>query len=278
MFKILRKKIGIIGYGNMGSAIAERVSRKYYVVVFDKDKNKTQNLRDMQLANNTLDLVSKVDVVILAVKPQDFEVVLNEVKERVKDKLVISIAAGIKASYIERRLNKVRVIRVMPNLPAKVGEGMITLCKGQYAHVNDLSLANELFSMLGKTLIINEDKMDSATAVSGSGPGFFFALIQPFPQSKWEEFGNNIFTPALIGSAERVGFSTQEAFMLASATTSGSIALLRATKSSPEALCIQVASEGGTTEAGLKALQEDIEHLPEAVAAAKKRAEELSKI
>jgi len=271
------KKIGLIGFGNMGSAIAERIKSKYEVFVFDKDRNKTRHLSDINITSDNIDLAKKVETVILAVKPQEFDVLLGEIKDSVKDKLIISIAAGITTKYIKSRLAGARLIRAMPNLPAKVGQGMITLCKGKCTQDNDLNLANELFSMLGRTLIISESKMDSATAVSGSGPGFFFSLIQPLPQSAWIEFGNNIFTPALISAAKQVGFSEQEAMILASATTNGSIALVTAPGSSPESLRIQITSKGGTTEAGLIKLQGDIENLAEAVKAAVKRAKELSK-
>jgi pyrroline-5-carboxylate reductase len=271
------KKIGIIGFGNMGSAIAEQLKSNYKIVVFDKDRNKIKNIKGIEVATDNIDLLKKVDIVILAIKPQDFEVVLNEIKNYTKDKLVISIAAGITTSYIETRLDKARVVRAMPNLPAKVREGMISLCKGQYTLDNDLSLTNELFSILGKTLIMNEDKMDSATAVSGSGPGFFYSLIQSSPQTRWVEFGNKEFNPKLIYAAEQVGFSAQEAIILASATTNGSIALLKATALTPNSLCLQVTSPGGTTEAGLKVLNGDIGRLSEAVKAAERRAKELSK-
>ena len=213
----------------MGQAIAQQLKSGYQIYVLDKDSNKTQGLEGVSIAQNLQALLTSSDTLILAIKPQDFDGVLNEIKGFLKTQLVISIAAGITSAYIETRLQKARVVRVMPNLPAKVAQGMIALCKGKYAQDEDLTFAQELFTRLGKTLIINEDKMDAVTAVSGSGPGFFYSLIQPLDKTKWEEFGNMVFTPALIGSAKQAGFSAEEAAVLASSTTNGSIALLKVT-------------------------------------------------
>jgi pyrroline-5-carboxylate reductase len=273
----MNRKIGIIGYGNMGSAIAERIKAKYKIFVFDKDKNKIINLKGIEVANSNIDLVEKADVVILAVKPQDFDIVLEKIKDYIKEKLIVSIAAGISTDYIEKYLGEVRVVRVMPNLPAKVGEGMSCLWKGKYATNSDLDFAEELFRHLGQTLRIEENFMNIVTAISGSGPGYFYALIQNKTSKEWESYGEKVFMPSLCASAEKRGLAHEQAEILASATTSGSIALLQMTGLSPKELCNQVTSTGGTTEAGLKELKNDINNLDKAVEAALKRAEELSR-
>ena len=272
----MKESIGIIGYGNMGSAIGQRLKSKFQVWAFDKDKGKTENLSDIKVAQDTLNLISAVIAVILSVKPQDFGEVLKEIKNDIDAKLVISIAAGISTGYIESRLGRVRVIRVMPNLPAKVGKGMICLCKGSYTCEKDLDFAKELFDNLGETMLVEENLMNAVTAVSGSGPGYFYHLIQEMPKEDWENYAKAEFIPTLTASAQRVGFSPRQAKRLAELTAEGSIALLQETGISPAELCRQVTSRGGTTEAGLRVLR-GIDSLADSVSAALKRAKELAR-
>lgn len=270
-------RIGIIGFGNMGSAIAQRIKTKWEVAVFDKERQKTQNLSGIHVAQNIEDLLAQSGVMILAVKPQDFDGVLAEIKDSVGNKLVVSIVAGISTEYIEKFLGQARVVRAMPNLPAKIGKGMSCLCKGKSTTEEDLNLAEGLFDNLGKTLIIKEEMMDAATAISGSGPGYFFDSIQNKNSGEIGKFAKNAFIPTLITAAEKIGFSRPEAELLTQATVEGSMELLKKTQLTPLELRNQVASKGGTTEAGLEVLHIG-GSLEEAVEAAKKRAGELSKI
>lgn len=270
------RTIGIIGYGNMGSAIAQQLKSEYQVWAFDKDRSKTKNLPDIKIAKDLADLVEEVSTVILAVKPQDFDDVLKEIKNYIDARVIISIAAGISTNYIENKLGEVPVIRVMPNLPAKVGKGIACLCKGNFASNSDLELAKELFDNLGKTLLVEEALMNAVTAVSGSGPGYFYHLIQGKRKQEWEDYGRNVFAPKLSEAARRIGFTPAQAQVLAQTTAEGSIALLKESGLAPEVLCKQVTSKGGTTEAGLRVLR-DIDSLTDAVLAALKRAEDLAR-
>jgi pyrroline-5-carboxylate reductase len=178
----IKKKIGIIGFGNMGSAIAQRIKAKYKVFIFDKDKEKTKNLKDIKVTDTLVSLVEQSDVVILAVKPQDYDVVLHELKGIVKNKLIISIAAGIPTELIEKVLGNIRVIRAMPNLPARVGNGITYLCKGHFTRARDLRFAQLLFKNMGTTFIALEDIMSEVTAASGSGPGFWCHEVSGIPK------------------------------------------------------------------------------------------------
>ncbi|MFC1592463.1 pyrroline-5-carboxylate reductase family protein [Candidatus Omnitrophota bacterium] len=269
--------IAIIGYGNMGSAIGERIKAAYQVWAFDKDRAKTRDVKGINISQNAADPATKADILILAVKPQDFDSLLAEIKKPAVGKLVISIAAGVSTAYIENKLEQVRVIRVMPNLPAKIGQGMICLSKGSIATDDDLSFAKGIFDYMGTTMVIEEEAMNNVTAISGSGPGYFYNLIQGMPKEEIEEYAKNTFIPELSKSAKAIGFDPERAVMLAKVTTAGAIVLLENTKLSPEALCSQVTSQGGTTEAGLAKLNHNIVYLGQAVEAAKKRAEELSR-
>jgi pyrroline-5-carboxylate reductase len=267
--------IGIIGFGNMGAAIALRLKAAFKVFVYEKDVEKLKNAAGMTVLGSIEDMIDAAETIVIAVKPQDFDAVLEELRGKAAHKSVVSIAAGITTQYIEDAVGDVPVIRVMPNLPAKIGMGMICLCKGRFALETDLAYAQKLFDFVGKTMLVDEAMMNAVTAVSGSGPGFFFGLVEEKPESEWAVYGTNIFTPLLIEAAREIGFSQQQAQTLAVATAEGSLALLRQTNLSPQILRAQVTSKGGTTEAGLEVLART-RSLVQAVKAATRRAEELS--
>jgi len=274
----MKKSIGIIGFGNMGSAIAERIKSTYQVFIFDKEKNKTRNLRGVNLAENVADLVKKAEVIILAVKPQDFDAVLSEIKNYTADKLIISIAAGITTEYIGRRLGNVRVIRAMPNLLAKIGESATFLYGGLVANEEDVDFAKTMFDHLGKTWLIEENMMNAATAVSGTGPACCCDFMDsrnldpdhiPTAQKK-ELIGD------LSKAAEALGFSQENSKILATLVVNGVIDLFDKTNLTPLQLKEQITSKGGTTEAALAVLHRG-GSMTEALKAAVKRARELSK-
>jgi pyrroline-5-carboxylate reductase len=268
--------VGIIGFGNMGSAMAERMRRVSYnlkkikILVFDKDAGKTGTIKTADVAKNIKDLVQRVDTVILAVKPQDIDTALAEMKDIKRPNLVISVAAGITTGYIEKALDNVKVVRAMPNLPAKIGKGMTGLCAGKSA-VGDLDWSENLFCSLGAVLIVEETMMNAVTAVSGSGPAYVCYFLEKESGRKKHQF-----LLKFRDAAQKVGFTKKETALLVDTTFSGTVAFLKKTNTSPADLIKQVASKGGTTEAALMVLQNG-GSLEEAVLAAKKRAEELSK-
>ncbi len=270
-------KVGIIGFGNMGSAIAERIKSKYTVAVFDKDKSRTNNLEKIEVVQEVVALVQESEAIILAVKPQDFNILFTEIKNYTSEKLIISIAAGINTGRIEKDFIHARVIRAMPNIALKIGESVTCLSKGKYARNEDLSFAIELFNYLGVTRIIDENLMNAATAISGSGPGYiFYSLEANFPGAFniSEEVGEDIIKK-LESAAESVGFNASDASFLATNTVKSSFRLLEISGVSPGELRNQVTSKGGTTEAALKILGSG-GSWPDAAHAALKRAEELS--
>lgn len=275
----MAQKIGIIGYGNMGRAIAGRIkSSEWQVWVSDKNSNKIREIKDFNLARNNAELARNVDTVILAVKPQDFDAALNDVKGCAKNKLIISIAAGIDTSYIEKKLGKVAVIRAMPNFAAVIGESVTCLAKGKFASDEDLDFAQQLFYRLGATKVIDEKMMNAATAISGSGPGYVFDFIETNsidPLNVPEQIKHDLMK-RLERAAESIGFNHEEAAFFAANTTNSSISVLKATKLLPSELKRRVASKGGTTEAALEILHKG-GTWEEAAKAALKRAEKLSK-
>lgn len=272
------KKIGIIGCGNMGAAIAERIKLKYQVAVFDKDKDKTILLSGVNVAVDSVDLVKKVDTLILAVKPQDFDAVLGEMKDFSKDKLIISIAAGITTEHIEKIIGEIKVVRVMPNICVKIGEAETILCKGRFAEKKDLDFAKKLFDCLGKTWLMKEEMLDAATAIAGSGPAYIYydMEIHKYDSRNFPDPVRQDYIKRLTEAAQRVGFDSQNALELAQNTTSSSLRLFAFSGRSPAELRKQVTSPGGTTEAAIKILMQG-GSWAEAALAAKMRAEELSK-
>ncbi|MDD5156273.1 MAG: pyrroline-5-carboxylate reductase [Candidatus Omnitrophica bacterium] len=278
----MNRRIGIIGFGNMGSSMAYQLKADYQIHVFDKDNSKLGNLPgDIRGACGIADLVNRVNTVILAVKPQEIDAVLDEVKPVINDRLIISIAAGISTEYIEKALGIVRVIRAMPNMPAKIGEGTTCLSRGRYSTEEDFDFAQDLFLYLGETIRIEEKMMNAATAISGSGPGYCYDMleshnIETADINAVRKFVKDFFIPQLKQAAQAIGFSKEQAEFLAVNTGNSSVGLLMKTKSSPAELRQQVASRGGTTEAALAVLHNG-GSLEEAVKAALGRAEELSK-
>jgi len=278
MFKLLRKKIGIIGFGNMGSAIAERIKHKYQVYVFDKDNNKTVGLTKINIVESILDLINKVDVVLLAVKPQDFDSVLEEIKQHVKDKLIISIAAGVTTGDIENSCGNARVIRVMPNIEIKIGRGITHMCAGKYARKGDIDFVFNLFNSLVTTLKISEDEMKAATAISGSRLAYFCDIIERnkidyhnIPQEVIDKFENE-----LKEAAKTLGLKESFASSVSIGTGGSCQIFFERDHMKPHDLIEKIASKKGTTEAALEVLRRN-GSLIEALRAAIKRAEELAR-
>jgi pyrroline-5-carboxylate reductase len=273
------ERVGIIGYGNMGKAIAERIKEKYAVCVFDKDKNKTSALKDITAVNLPGDLVKQSEIIILAVKPQDFEVMLKEIKPFADDKLFITIAAGITSGYINSQLgSKARIVRIMPNMPAQIGRAVSVISKGQNATEGDFNLvwqlAFDIFSNLGSVLPVDKEEMiNAATAISGSGPAFFCYYIK---ESKNASSQRDEFIKVLADAAVNLGFDQREAELLAAGTVDGTIAMLNERNLSCAEVIKMVASKGGTTEAGLEILRAG-GSLKEATEKAARRAGELEK-
>lgn len=277
----MSKTVGIIGYGNMGSAIASRLKHDYHLSVFDHDPGKTALVKGIAVAPGVIKLVENSEAVILAVKPQDIDRLLTEIAGKARGKLIISIAAGITTAHIEKNLPVTRVVRVMPNMPARAGASATCLCLGASASEEDLHFCEVLFDHLGESVQIEEALMNASTAITGSGPGFCFYLLLAKNISvrdnlrEAERFIRQSFVPELTLAAEAVGFQAELAVLLAAATGKGCIALLKAENPELAVLVKQVASKGGTTEAGLEVLRKG-GNLVEAAKAALKRAEELS--
>ena len=259
-------QVGIIGGGNMGAAILTGIGRKYSVAVCEQDAKRAGFLK-RRFGVKIADLAAVASgsrVIILAVKPQNLEEVLAALRGRVRqDQLIVSIAAGITCRYIEQRLEKkICVVRTMPNLPAQVGEAMTGICPGKFAASADVKMAQQIFNCIGKTVVVEERFMDAVTAVSGSGPGYIF-----------------YFAECLEKAARSLGLNPLLARALVAQTFKGSARLLEQSGEGADVLRARVTSKGGTTQAALVVFEKNKtgKTVQQALAAAKKRAKQLSK-
>ncbi|MEA3487621.1 MAG: pyrroline-5-carboxylate reductase, partial [Thermodesulfobacteriota bacterium] len=183
---MLKQKICIIGGGNMGEALAGGIlsvglAQAEDITIHDILKERLAYFKNRYHVNVSEDISGAIgtsDIVILAVKPQNMEKVLEDIAGAVGDRLVISIAAGVTLGFIEERLDeKTRVVRVMPNTPALIGEGAAALARGRNATDNDISTARRIFDSVGVTVVVEEKLIDAVTGLSGSGPAYGFIII-----------------------------------------------------------------------------------------------------
>lgn len=268
---MINKTIGIIGCGNMGEALLKGLSRvvekSTKLMVSEADlarKDYIQTTYKIIVSPDNHYLLKYSDAVIIAVKPQDIDALIkNEICcDLSNNKLLISIAAGIMTKHIERITGEeVRVIRAMPNMPSLIGEGITGICAGSSATAADMELARDIFSTIGSVVEVKEPMMDAVTAISGSGPAYFFYLVE-----------------ALVESARALGLDEKTSRELVERTALGSIKLMLASREDPAMLRKKVTSKGGTTEAAFKVFESKkfLSIVKEATKAACKRSKELS--
>jgi len=262
-----KRQLGVIGAGNMAEALlrgalAANIIPHSAVVAADPQFGRrqlfTRELSVTSVADNTVP--AACPRVLLSVKPQMMAEVLAGIAGAVRpDATLISIAAGIRTDFISERLaGKGRIVRVMPNTPMLVGAGVSALCKGATATDADLDWAEKLFAACGRTVRVDEPMIDVVTAISGSGPAYFFYLIE-----------------ALIAVAEAEGMDRGTALELAVQTCLGAGQLLIHTGEAPNVLRAKVTSPGGTTQAAIESM--DAAGVKEAIVAAVRRAAERSR-
>jgi pyrroline-5-carboxylate reductase len=241
--------VGFIGGGNMGEALIKGLlgaslvpaSAVYATDVRLERLKELDRLYGIQVSSSNADLVRHSDIVILAVKPQIMDSVLKEIAPAVtRKKLLISVAAGVSTAKIRTVLHKdARLIRVMPNTPALVLEGVTAIAKAENLEPDDLDTAGEIFSAVGRVVVLDETLMDAVTGLSGSGPAYVAVVIE-----------------SLADGGVRMGLDRITAMTLATQTVLGAAKLLLETGLHPGALKDMVSSPGGTSIAGIAALEE----------------------
>jgi pyrroline-5-carboxylate reductase len=242
------RMIGFIGAGNMAEAMIRglleaRLVTADQLIASDIIEAKRQQIHvryGIQTVTDGGDVAAKASILVLAVKPQDMAAALNGIAASVdQTKTVISVAAGITMAFIAEGLPaKTRIVRAMPNAPALVLAGAAGLSKGEYATAEDLQIAETIFSAVGKAVIVEEKHLDAVTGLSGSGPAYVF-----------------LFVEALADAGVKMGLARDVAGLLAAQTVLGAAKMVLESGRHPAELKDMVASPGGTTIAGLYALE-----------------------
>jgi pyrroline-5-carboxylate reductase len=281
--KGLDTKVGFIGAGNMGEAminglIKSALCEPGQIWASDVRVARLRQLKDtyqIHVTEDNIAVFEQADVVVLAVKPQHMDAVLDHLSRTfprtIKGvKLIISIAAGFPIARIERHLYRdldesskglLPIVRVMPNTPALVLAGMAAMSGNPYAGALDLNQARDLLAAVGRVIEFEEKDLDAVTALSGSGPAYVFYIIE-----------------ALVEAGAGLGLRPSHALELTLETIKGSVKLLEETGEAPASLRKKVTSKGGTTEAALNVLDRHgvKGHLMDAIRAAAQRSKALS--
>jgi pyrroline-5-carboxylate reductase len=264
------KRIAFLGGGNMAEAIIKGLQREdsgaslmVAEISVERRTYLAKTYPGIRVVEHGDQAAAWGDVVILAIKPQHAASVLASIQQSVgPDKLVVSIMAGVRTATIEDALQSgTRVVRVMPNTPALVGSGATAICAGRNAGLADLDCVDGIFARTGLVVRVDEKQMDAVTGLSGSGPAYVFTFIE-----------------ALSDAGVKNGLARDVSTKLAMQTVLGAARMLAETGEHPAKLREQVTSPGGTTIAGLHALEKGCFRgtVMEAVDAATSRSKELA--
>ena len=242
-------KLGVIGCGKMASAILGGVVKHKFlnvedIYVYDIDLEHSGALcreYGFREAYSIKDLAQNVDVILLAVKPFIVGEVLSDLSEFYNNHLILSILAGVKIKKYNEFIENARVIRIMPNTPALVNEGASAICANYNIRNDEIDFAFNLMSNCGKVIKTTEDKIDIITALSGSGPAFYFKIIELMAQS-----------------ASKLGLDKNEALLLSTQTALGSAKMIFENDFNIEQLIKNVTTKGGCTEVGNEVLAESM--------------------
>ncbi|MEE1043013.1 MAG: pyrroline-5-carboxylate reductase [Clostridia bacterium] len=245
MFKF---KAGFVGAGNMGASLAKAICKKLggeKVLISCKDIDEAREVGKRLSCNygTSNDAVVNSKFVFLGIKPQGLDDVANALKadfDKNKDCIIVSMLAGVKTSRLENLFGEKKVIRIMPNTPAAVGEGMILVCGNSYVTQEDMAEFMDMMSMCGSLDLIDEELIDAGTAVSGCGPAFVYMFID-----------------ALADAGVKCGLSREQSVKYAAQTLIGSANMVVQTGIHPHDLKVAVCSPGGSTIEGVKSLEND---------------------
>lgn len=265
------KKIGFIGAGNMATAIikglmAQNNGRADFINVFDVSTDKCEAMKSngVNIYDSASQIAENSDIIVLAVKPQNYSEVLNSLKKSITaSKTVVSIAAGISIAFVQKGLEcNCPVVRVMPNTPLLLKKGATALCPSETICEEHKQIVYDMFAGSGVCEYIDESHMNEIISVNGSSPAYIY-----------------LFAKAMADYAKQHGIDYDKAMNLVCATLEGSAAMLRESGDSADVLIEKVSSKGGTTIAALEKLREHgfYEAIQDAMEACTRRAEELGK-
>ncbi len=263
-------KILIVGAGNMGTTYAESFLLSHSItkddlLILEKTSEKADFLKEKGYKNvisEPSEKVSKVTLIILAVKPQDTKALFRTLREYIlPSQTVLSIMAGVKIETLKDSLGTSKIVRAMPNLPSQIGMGMTGFTADQSVTRDELFFVQNLLNTTGKSLYFSEEeKIDAVTAISGSGPAYIY-----------------FFMESMIKEGQKMGFSHSEAELLVTQTFMGAVHLENKSNHSCQEWIQRVSSKGGTTEAALNVFSEQklSDKIGKGLEAAKRRAEKL---
>jgi len=265
-------KLLVIGGGNMGLTYSEGMSKspllnRRKLMIQDLSPDTLSQLRenpDFEVYDNLDDCLPKADIVFIAVKPYHCVELFKTMKSMVHDQQVfVSLMAGVTIEFIQDQLGVKKVVRTMPNLPAKVGKGVTSFTASKSVSRVELLMVRNLLDTTGESIhVANEKFIDKSTGISGSGPAYVF-----------------YFMNSMLEAAKKMGFSDNDSRVLVSSTFEGAVALFNESDISAQTWMDRVASKGGTTQAALDSMEDNNvkELIKDAAYAAFNRAVELGK-
>ena len=263
-------KVLIIGHGNMGKTYANSfISSRFikpediFVLVRNTDISSIESaIPKTNFSTSVSEKIGEFDIIILAVKPQDFSVLAQSIKPYLKDsQIIFSVMAGITIDKLETQLSCSKIVRSMPNIPTQIGMGMTVFTASANVDRKELFIIQNLINTTGKSVYVENEKLiNAATAISGSGPAYVFYFMQ-----------------SMIKAAVDLGFNESQAELLVNQTFMGSVAIQNSYSLSNEEWIAKVASKGGTTERALQVFEKGMLEttIIEAIKAANDRALEL---
>lgn len=236
----MNKKIGFIGCGNMGTAMMSGIIKANLIspqniMASDFNDEKLEAIKEEKgilITNDNLELAQFADILFLSVKPNIYQSVINEIKDKVNDNtIIVTIAAGMDIKTVEKYFNRnIKLIRVMPNTPALVGEGMSAICPNKNILKEELEKVVNIFKCFSEVEIIEEKYIDVVTAVTGSSPAYVYMFIE-----------------ALADGGVLKGLPRDKAYKMAAQAVYGSAKMVLETGNHPGKLKDDVCSPGGTT-------------------------------
>jgi pyrroline-5-carboxylate reductase len=243
------KKLAVVGVGKLGEAIIAGLLKNSELTKSDisgtvhheSSLARVNERLGIKISTDNRSVIKGCDVVILAVKPQNMDGVLKELKDVLTDKqLIISVAASVTTAFMEERLNtNAPVIRAMPNTPSIYNAGMAGLCSGRHAKPEHLGLAQAIFECVGKSVFVDESLMDGVTALSASGPAYLYVIIE-----------------SLAEAGVKLGIPRETSTLLAAQTMLGAATMVLESKAHPALLKDMVTTPAGCTIDGLMELEE----------------------
>ena len=263
------RRLGFIGAGKLAGSVIRGLMRAKFcspgeIIASEPNKQTRDSLKaetGINITTENTEIAEKAATIFIGVKPGVVLPVLTDLSEKLQNKLVISLAGGVRISSMEKTGNA-RFMRALTNTPSAICQAATAIARGSRNSIEDVDLAKKIFGAIGVVVEVGEEQIDAVTALSGSGPAFVYTVIE-----------------ALAAGGTKMGLTADVALNLAAQTTLGAAALMQESKMSPEELVKMVVTPGGTTAAGLAAMEKlgTSESLIAAIEAATKRGQEMAK-